>query len=111
MKRYHIANEFSDVPGGRYRSDGLFSGQEFREDVLEPLLRVNEPVCFILDGVFGFPISFVDESFAQLQRKYKYLDLLQLFSFVCLEDVSEVHEFETCIRKARTEGINLSCKI
>ena len=31
-----IATEFSDTPGPRYKTEGPYSGEMFREDVLYP---------------------------------------------------------------------------
>ena len=32
----NICKEFSDTPNARYKSEGPFSGEEFREELLEP---------------------------------------------------------------------------
>lgn len=63
-----LAHNFSRFPGGRYREDGPHSGQEFRETILEPALRRDEPVVVSLDGVAGLPASFLEEAFGGLIR-------------------------------------------
>ena len=74
-----IANDFTDHPGARYRSDGDFSGQEFLEDILIPKFNkaVNEEYIILidLDKVFGYPSSFVSGSFGKLSLE-KGSDLL-----------------------------------
>jgi len=69
----NIADEFAVYPGGRYRKDGPFSGEEFRDDLLVPVLKGlgkgYDRVIVILDGVKGFAGSFLDEAFAGLIRK------------------------------------------
>lgn len=63
-----IATDFSQSPGGRYREDGAYSGEEFREDVLIPALEQHDHVTVILDGADGYPSSFLEEAFGGLIR-------------------------------------------
>ena len=72
-----IAEMFSPFPGGRFRSDGPFSGQEFREDHLAPALHRGDKVIVGLDGVKGLPPSFLEEAFGGLIRSgfpFEYLE-------------------------------------
>lgn len=55
--------EFSLTPGGRYRSDGKWSGEEFREDILKPALKANTCVFVNLDRPAGFTTAFLEEVF------------------------------------------------
>ena len=65
-----IAKEFKDNPGARESADGPNSGQEFLEDIL--LARFNKAVdnnyilLIDLDGVWGYPSSFISGSFGKL---------------------------------------------
>jgi hypothetical protein len=61
-----FAAAFTDCPGGRSRIDGDFSGEQFREDLLEPALARYDHVILDLNGVFSFPSSFVNEAFGVL---------------------------------------------
>ncbi len=63
-----IVRDFSDAPSGRYRTDGPYSGEAFREDVLVPALGAFARVEIDLDGPRGYPSSFVDEAFAGVLR-------------------------------------------
>lgn len=67
-----IAESFSTTPGARYRTDGPFSGEEFREELLEPafLQSVDSgaPLLVDLDGTNGYATSFLDEAFGGLAR-------------------------------------------
>jgi len=63
-----IASEYSDTPAGRYRTDGPFSGERFRDEMLLPALRENDSVEVNLDGVVGFGSSFLEEAFGGLVR-------------------------------------------
>lgn len=65
---YSIAKEFTRTPAGRYVSDGPFSGQRFREEVLLPALKDGKQVAVSLDGAVGFGSSFLEEAFGGLVR-------------------------------------------
>lgn len=68
--RIIIASDFTATPGARYRRDGKFSGEEFLEDVLLPKFEKavlgNYILEIDLDGVWGYPSSFVSGSFGKL---------------------------------------------
>lgn len=63
-----LASQFSPFPGGRYKTDGPFNGEAFRDDLLIPALRANDVVIVDLDGVAGLPVSFSEEVFGGLVR-------------------------------------------
>jgi hypothetical protein len=63
-----IAEDFSRFPGGRYRKDGDFSGEQFRDDFLIPALRRYPIVRVVLDGTAGYAASFLEEAFGGLIR-------------------------------------------
>lgn len=64
----NVANDFSAFPGGRYRTDGFYSGESFREDLLVPALKKG-PVVVSLDGTMGFGSSFLEEAFGGLIKR------------------------------------------
>jgi len=64
-----IARDFSPTPGGRYRHDGVWSGEQFREDILLPALAQHEKVVVDLDDAVGFTTSFLDEVFGAIARQ------------------------------------------
>lgn len=70
---YSIANEFTRTPGPRRKKEGENSGEEFLEKVLYPkfLEALNKKIKLIidLDGTYGYPPSFLDESFGGLVKK------------------------------------------
>lgn len=69
MIQIHIANDFSPTPGGRYITDGPYSGEEFRDKFLIPKLHESDQLLIILDGARGYPSSFLDEAFAGLVKE------------------------------------------
>ena len=70
MKQFQIGRDYSDAPAGRYRKDGPFSGERFREDFLIPELLKEDVVNVDLSGVAGYGSSFLEEVFGGLVRKW-----------------------------------------
>lgn len=69
-KVLNIARDFSRSPAGRYVTDGPFSGQRFRDELLYPALKSSD-VEVQLDGVLGLGSSFLEEAFGGLVREYR----------------------------------------
>lgn len=67
-KKITIGVDFTRTPIGRYRDDGPYSGQVFREDMLMPALRENDKVIIDLAGVEGYGSSFLEEAFGGVIR-------------------------------------------
>lgn len=80
MIKIIIAQDFSDAPGGRLRSEGDFSGEEFRESILEKkfeqTLESDDTLLVDLDGGYGYAPSFLEEAFGGLARKYGFQKVL-----------------------------------
>lgn len=72
LSKIKIAEEFTDTPGARHKSDGEFSGEEFREKLLRPkfyALKEDDKLLIDFDGVYGYPPSFLEEAFGGLVRE------------------------------------------
>jgi hypothetical protein len=71
--------DFSRAPFGRKRSDGKFSGEKYREDVLIPALKEFELVQVLLDeGVvpgYEWGSSFLHEVFGKLVLTNAYTEV------------------------------------
>lgn len=69
-----IAEDFSNTPGARYRRDGNFSGEDFLEVQLLPKFKKAMDGKYLLlvdlDGVWGYPSSFVSGSFGKLSVSF-----------------------------------------
>jgi hypothetical protein len=63
-----IGKDFSTLPGGRFKEDGPYTGEHFREKFL-PCIRDNEKIIIKLDSTSGFGSSFLEEAFGGLVRK------------------------------------------
>lgn len=70
----NFSKEFTDAPGGRYKSDGSHSGELFYETLLLPRfeesLKNNEKLIVNMDNVYGVPASFASQAFGTLSLKY-----------------------------------------
>lgn len=66
-----IAKDFSPNPAGRFKNDGPYSGEAFREDMLWPALQRYDEVTVDLDGARGFGSSFLEEAFGGLVREHR----------------------------------------
>lgn len=101
---FSVAKQFTDTPGPRYRQQGAFSGQEFREEFLEKLFKqfqvTGEVVHLELDGVYGYPTSFLEEAFGGLARQYSTDEVLKAFEFIANEQPGIVDEIKNDIQNA-----------
>ena len=68
VNHYHIANEFTKYPGARFRRLGDFSGEEFRDDVLIPLLQKGKVILNMNDAM-GYGCGWLEEVFGGTIRK------------------------------------------
>lgn len=87
MIHINIAKDYTDTPGGRFKAEGPYSGEDFRKEKLIPAMeqaiKEDDEVEINLDGCFGYPSSFLDEAFGGLAKKYGS-DLVQKkLKFIC----------------------------
>ncbi|MBB2167253.1 STAS-like domain-containing protein [Gluconacetobacter aggeris] len=99
--------DYVPYPGGRYTSDGPYSGQWFRESILRPALDLaiqkDDVLVVNLDGVPGYGISFIEEGFGGLIREDNYVfDVLMKH----LKVVSTSHQYDSYERISRNVLIN-----
>lgn len=90
----NITTDFSDSPGARYRKDGPHSGEEFFEEHLKPkfeeAIKSKVKLIINLDGVWGYPSSFISGSFGKLSLE-KGKDLV-LSTIVFISNESEIRK-------------------
>ena len=96
MININIAKEYSNTPGSRYRFEGKFSGEDFRETLLLPRLleaEKNDDLLEInLDGGYGYATSFLEEAFGGLVRRLKRKDFTYRISFISQDEPSLIDE-------------------
>jgi hypothetical protein len=99
---FRIARDFSRYPAGRFRSDGPWSGEKFRDDFLMPLLKKEvHRVVVELDGTAGYGSSFLEEAFGGAVRELRLngddaIKRIELLS----EDDSLIKEVQQYMRDA-----------
>lgn len=98
----NIAHDYSETPGARYISDGPFSGEAFRDKLLEPrylnCLSLGIKLIIDFDGGYGYPITFLEEAFGGLVRKgYSGIDLLNNTIFVSNEEPKIIEDIKKLI--------------
>lgn len=79
MSVINIATQYTKNPGGRFRTEGDFSGEDFRETVLKKEYEISkrnkEELIVVLDGGYGYGSSFLEEAFGGLVRTVDNVDI------------------------------------
>lgn len=108
MIKINIARDFSDVLGGRYYTDGKYSGEEFYDTILETKFKdaksLNTKLEVDLDGTFGYPSSFIDQSFGELGRKYGSKEVLDTLVFISKDQLLLEHKIRSYIKGNTSDG-------
>lgn len=77
-----ISTQYTKTPGGRFISEGDYSGEDFRIKLLKPMFQKaienNLTLTVDLDGGFGYGPSFLEEAFGGLARELKDKRLLNI---------------------------------
>lgn len=106
LKKISIANDFSDAPGARYIEDGEYSGQAFLENILlsafEDAVEKEYKILIDLDGVWGYPSSFISGSFGKLSLSKGSNLVLKHIEFKSDDSASRLVEFIEEIKNPRT---------
>lgn len=81
-EKYDFAEKFTKNPGLRFRKLSDFSGEEFREDVLEKFFSENKKIIINIDGIeSSMGSSFLSEAFGNIAVKYgkeKFLQIVEI---------------------------------
>jgi len=99
-----IAEEFSNTPGGRFEKEGPHSGEAFRNKILEPKYleakEKGESILVDLDDCYGYPISFLEEAFGGLARKYPKENVLEKVDIKSNDQPSLIDKIKQYIKNA-----------
>lgn len=93
--------DYTETPGGRFKKHGDYSAEEFRDEILYPLfqkVKNNDDILLIdLDGTYGLPACFLEETFGGLVRLIKNRELvLNKLDFISKEEpqlISTIRRF------------------
>jgi len=99
--------DFSTTPGPRKKEDGLFSGEEFREEILEKYFKdgSTEKIIINLDGVEGYSTAFLEEAFGGLVRLFGKDVVKRRCEFISTEEPMLLYEIDCYIEKADEKAI------
>ncbi len=99
--------DFSITPGSRYKDEGDFSGEEFRERFLEPsfekALEIRKKILIDLDGTIGYGTSWLEEVFGGLARKYGIDKVIKLLDFKSDEEPYLIDDIKEYIKNAKAK--------
>lgn len=102
-----IAKDFSDTPGGRKISEGDFSGELFRQQLLLPkyeeAVKKNDKLEIDFDGAFGYPPSFLDEAFGGLVKILHKKNILQNIVIISNDDLTIERRIKKYVADAEKE--------
>ncbi|WP_410704811.1 STAS-like domain-containing protein [Citrobacter freundii] len=97
MKTIIIGKQFTDDPSGRFYTDGNGSGEEFREEILIPALKLHGHICIdISSNVEGYGSSFLSEAFGGV-IKYGYYtkeELLKSIDIIVTENMNSYNFYK-----------------
>lgn len=99
----NIAKEYTETPGARYISDGPYSGEDFRDNILESkykkCIENKEKLVINFDGGYGYSTGFLEECFGGLVRKgYNGDEMLATMIFISDEEpnlIDDIIEYIT----------------
>lgn len=107
MITINVISEYTDTPGARYRNEGPFSGEDFRETLLKPKFieakEKKEKLVINLDGGYGYPTSFLEEAFGGLARFYGPKAVLDIIELISEDEPAIVDEIKNYIKQAKVE--------
>lgn len=105
-----ISSDFTDAPGPRFRKQGDFSGEQFREDILIPKFKEaitkKEKLTINFDGTFGYPTSFLEEVFGGLKEKFNKNLILKNLILISDDEKSIIEEIKGYIESDERQTKN-----
>lgn len=104
MININIANDYTRTPGSRYRIEGIYSGEDFRDTILLPkykeAIQSNERLVINLDGGYGYATSFLEEAFGGMARALKSKDFLDKIDFISEDEPALIEEIKKYVSAA-----------
>jgi hypothetical protein len=104
MIKINIAADYTKTPGSRLRSEGEYSGEDFREKYLIPAYeeatQKAECIEINLDGGYGYATSFLEEAFGGMARYLKNKEFINMITFISEDEPSLVDEIKEYVKNA-----------
>jgi hypothetical protein len=103
-----ISQDFNNAPAGRFKSDGEFSGETFRNKFLIP--KINDKnvskIIINLDNLDGVGSSFWEEAFGGLIRVggLPLNTITEKIDFICNDDTTIIPLIKKFLNKANEES-------
>lgn len=105
MLKIKVSTDFSKTPGGRKKSEGTYSGEEFREKILSPkykeAIEKKQKLEINLDDCYGFPTSFIEEAFGGLVRELKDRNVLSNIQIVCNDEPGLIEDIKEYVKNTK----------
>lgn len=105
MLKIKVSIDFSKTPGGRKKSEGAYSGEEFREKILSPkyieAIEKNQKLEIDLDDCYGFPTSFLEEAFGGLARELKSKNILSNIKIICNDEPGLIDDINKYVKNTK----------
>lgn len=96
---FDFAKQFSKNPGLRFRRLSDFSGEQFREEILEPCFEKNNKIIIDVDGIdSSLGASFLSEAFGGVAVKYGKPKFDELIAFNTESQKGKVNYIEMLAR-------------
>lgn len=114
--KLQVMKNMKSLPGPRYRDQGQGSGEEFRDVHLIPAfdkaLEIGEKLIIDMDGAeYGYPTSFLEETFGGLARERGRDVVMSNLRIVCISEPLLEKEIEHYIKfgeRDRTPSFEIS---
>lgn len=105
-----VMQKMNALPGPRYKSQGIGSGEEFRETHLIPAfdkaVRNGEKLYVNMDGArYGYPTSFLEEAFSGLAHKRGLDAVRSVLIIQCTSEPLLVKEIEHYIENGNSNSV------
>lgn len=103
-----IAKDFSKTPGPRYKKEGSFSAELFRETILDKkfkeVLDRGGRITIILDGTLGYGTSFLEETFGGLAREYGANSVMDNVEIISTEEPWLLDDIKSYIEDVKNQA-------
>lgn len=96
-----VSTDYTKTPGFRHKSQGEFSGEDFREKFLEEYFidpNDDRVIEIDLDGGLGYATSFLEEAFGGLARKFPNSNCIDRIKIISTEEPYLVEDIMSYIR-------------